>query len=72
MIRETFLLRAMINWLVINSVLVADGNAQCAYRILPTQSIKQHKRMKLLTDALENEELGEFFERKVVICLMKV
>lgn len=72
MIRETFLLRAMINWLVINSVLVADGNIQCAYRILPTQSIKQYKRMKLLTDALENEGPEEFFERKEVICMVKV
>jgi len=72
MIRETFLLRAMINWLVINSVLVADGNIQCTYRTLPPQSMKQHKRVKRLTDALENQEQEEFLERSVVIWLVKV
>jgi len=67
MIRET-----LINWLVINSILVADGNVQCTYRILPPQSIKQYKRTMRLADSLESQEQEDFLERRVVICLLKV
>jgi hypothetical protein len=52
MIKDTILLSSIINWLVINSVLVVDNKVPCIYRVLP-------KHSKRLIDALENQEREE-------------
>ena len=62
---------ALLNWLVINSVLSVDDKVPYVYRVLPTASVKQ-KRNKWLTDSLDNQEPEEIIEERVDTCQMKM
>ncbi len=62
---------ALLNWLVINSVLSVDDKVPYVYRVLPTASIKQ-KRNKWLTDSLDNQEPEEIIEERMDICQIRL